>query len=129
MNKLAYTVFTAFWSSMLTLYAVHVIASAEDEKPEADEMLPEITMEELAEHDSKDSCWKAIHGKVYDVTDYIPDHPTSPDVMLEWCGRESTEAWDTKGYGRPHSERAEQMLEEYLVGRLVEDEEANTPDH
>lgn len=123
MNKFAYTVFVAFWASMATLFAVTSIASgdrAEQAKPEERE-IPEITMEELAEHDHEDSCWKAINGKVYDVTDYIPDHPTDPEVMYEWCGRESTEAWDTKGYGRPHSRRAERMLEPMLVGTLREE--------
>ncbi len=125
MNKLAYTVFVAFWASMATLFAVSGIASgerAQEPKTQAqqEDVLAEITMEELARHDHEDSCWNAIDGKVYDVTDYIPDHPTDPEVMYEWCGRESTEAWETKGYGRPHSRRAERMLEPMLVGRLKE---------
>lgn len=120
MNKLAYTTFVAFWTAVATLLAVAALAE-EEEKATDDDGLPLISKEELAEHDHPDSCWKAIHGKVYDVTDYIPDHPTPKDVMYEWCGKESTEPWDTKGYGRPHSRRAEAMLADMLVGRLKED--------
>lgn len=129
MNKIAYTAFTAFWSSMATLLAVYLLASdpvsAEDpgsaEKGGDPSRL--ITPEELARHDSESSCWKAIDGKVYDVTDYIPEHPTHPSVMLDWCGKDSTEAWHSKGYGRAHSRRAEQMLEDYLIGRLQGDDD------
>jgi cytochrome b involved in lipid metabolism len=75
-------------------------------------------VEELSRHDRRESCWKAIHGKVFDVTEFLDAHPTPVSVMLEWCGRECTEAWETKGYGTPHGQAAEGMLEDYLVGRL-----------
>ncbi|MEA5444683.1 cytochrome b5-like heme/steroid binding domain-containing protein [Gammaproteobacteria bacterium AB-CW1] len=122
MNKLAYTAFVAFWSVIGTLLVVGLMAPDAGAEGNDDE-LPVISKEELAKHDNPDSCWKAIHGKVYDVTDYIPDHPTPPSVMYEWCGKESTEGWDTKGYGRPHTKAAEAMLEDMLVGRLEDSEE------
>lgn len=137
MNRIAYTAFVAFWASLVTLLAFAFLADRpgsgperaheapsdavpgprEAEHPEAGE-LRSISMGELARHDDRESCWKAIHGKVYDVTDFIDAHPTPPSVMLAWCGRESTEAWEDKGSGRPHSQRAERMLEAYLVGTL-----------
>ncbi|MDQ2068824.1 cytochrome b5 domain-containing protein [Natronospira bacteriovora] len=117
MNKTAYTAFVAFWAAVATMLIVSGLSPQAQADQDKDE-LPLITMEELAKHDNKDSCWKAIHGKVYDVTDYIPDHPTPPSIMYEWCGRESTEAYDTKGYGRPHSKAADAMLKDMLVGRL-----------
>jgi len=124
-DRAAYTAFVAFWASLVTLLAVAWLAGErpagapvpEEVAPSGGE-LPVITLPELARHDRRESCWKAIHGKVYDVTDFLDAHPTPVSVMLEWCGRESTEAWETKGYGRPHSEAAEEMLEDYLVGRL-----------
>jgi cytochrome b involved in lipid metabolism len=121
MNRLAYTAFVAFWASLATLLAVALLSDRPAAGPEtpADEPLPVVSLEELARHDGPESCWKAIHGKVYDVTDFIDAHPTPAAVMLEWCGRESTEAWETKGYGPPHSELADSMLEDYLVGRLA----------
>lgn len=122
MNRIAYTAFTAFWSSMATLFAVYALAGDPLSVGQGDGELREISRQELARHDHEDSCWKAINGKVYDVTDYIPEHPTRPSVILDWCGKESTTAWNTKGHGRPHSEKAEAMLEQYRVGRLPEAE-------
>lgn len=123
MNRLAYTAFVAFWASLATLLAVALLSGRPAAGPEtpapAEEALPVVSLEELARHDGPESCWKAIHGKVYDVTDFIDAHPTPPAVMLEWCGRESTEAWETKGYGPPHSALAQSMLADYLVGRLA----------
>ena len=40
------------------------------------------TLEEVAKHDNEDDCWMVINGKVYDVTDYIDDHPGG-DVILD----------------------------------------------
>ncbi|WP_204282235.1 cytochrome b5-like heme/steroid binding domain-containing protein [Serratia marcescens] len=37
------------------------------------------TLEQVAEHHSPDDCWMAIHGKVYDLTPYVPNHP-GPDL-------------------------------------------------
>ena len=121
MNKIAYSVFIAFVASLLTLISVSALSSSERDEAD-DEGLDPITLDELAEHDGAESCWKAIHGRVYDITDYVPDHPTDDEVILEWCGREATEGWDNKRPGVPHSPRAEGMLDEYLIGRLVDEE-------
>ncbi|MDR5906554.1 cytochrome b5-like heme/steroid binding domain-containing protein [Franzmannia qiaohouensis] len=120
MNKFAYSAFIAFLASIGTLVSVHALSS-DDETDGASETR-DITLDELAEHASAESCWKAIHGGVYDITDYVPDHPTEEEVILEWCGRESSEAWDNKSPGRPHSPGAERQLENYRIGRLVDDQ-------
>ncbi len=120
-NKIAYSAFIAFVASLATLVSIQALSSSEREAADDDALDP-ITLDELAEHDGAASCWKAIHGRVYDITDYVPDHPTDEAVILEWCGRESTEGWDNKRPGVPHSPRAEGMLEAYLIGRLVDEE-------
>lgn len=33
------------------------------------------TLEELKEHTTESDCWLAIHGKVYNVTDFLDEHP------------------------------------------------------
>ena len=120
-NKIAYSAFVAFVASLATLVSIQALSSSDRDAAD-DDALDSITLDELAEHDGAESCWKAIHGRVYDITDYVPDHPTEEEVILEWCGRESTEGWDNKRPGVPHSARAEAMLEEYLIGRLVDDD-------
>jgi len=34
-----------------------------------------ITYEELAQHKSPQSLWLLVHGRVYDVTPYLSQHP------------------------------------------------------
>ncbi|WP_051207582.1 cytochrome b5 domain-containing protein [Saccharospirillum impatiens] len=115
MNKFAYSALIAFVSSLLTLIAVVWVAPT---VAESDARVREITLDELATHNSADSCWKEIEGLVYDVTDFIDRHPTPASVMTQWCGRPSTEGWVDKGNGRPHSQGAEALLDDFLVGYL-----------
>ena len=119
MKKFLFAVFIAFWASVATVAVLEALTPAPQESdPDA---LPSFTLDEIAEHDSLDSCWMAIEGKVYDFTDYIPEHPTPDRIMEVWCGREATEGMRTKGIGRDHSPAAWAMMEPYLIGKLAED--------
>lgn len=73
---------------------------------------------ELARHSSKKDCWMAIAGSVYALSDYIPRHPAPEKTMTDWCGKDATEAFNTKGRGRPHSPAARASLPEYRIGTL-----------
>ena len=44
-------------------------------------MAKTITKEELAKHNTADSCWLAIDGNVYDVTDFAMSHPGGEEVL------------------------------------------------
>lgn len=37
--------------------------------------VPQFTMEEVKKHKTKDDAWIVVHGKVYDITDHILNHP------------------------------------------------------
>jgi cytochrome b involved in lipid metabolism len=77
------------------------------------------SMEDVAKHASKTDCWIVIEGKVYDVTTYIDDHPTPPQILVDVCGKDATEGWATKGQkGKPHSRKAEVLLKTLLKGDL-----------
>ncbi len=78
------------------------------------------SLKDVASHNTAGDCWMAIHGQVYDVTTYLPDHPSRPEVIERWCGKEASEAYDTKTKGRRHSQDADRQLETYLIGRLTE---------
>jgi succinate dehydrogenase/fumarate reductase flavoprotein subunit/predicted heme/steroid binding protein len=56
--------------------------------------LPKLTMEDVRQHNSDDDCWIAIHGKVYDLTDFAEEHPAGPESILELAGQDGTEAFD-----------------------------------
>lgn len=76
------------------------------------------TLQEVAQHATAKDCWMAIHGKVYDFSAYIPQHPSAPEVMTRHCGKEATRAFDTKDRGRPHGDYAKGLLARYEVGAL-----------
>lgn len=126
MNKVAYALFMVFLGSVLTLIAVWALWPPKGADPgeEPRQGLRTISLDELGGHDSRESCWKAIEGNVYDVTDYIDEHPTPEGVFVRWCGRKATEAWADKGGGRPHSAAAEARLQRYLIGELVDEDAA-----
>ncbi|MBI5247777.1 MAG: cytochrome b5 domain-containing protein [Elusimicrobia bacterium] len=77
-----------------------------------------IGADELARHAGRADCWLAIHGGVYDVTAYIPSHPAPEKILTDWCGKEASVAFDTKGRGRPHGAAAKALLEGLRVGTL-----------
>ena len=116
MSRAAYTAFVAFVACVLTLLAVDRLTPS----GEPDGGGVGITLAVVAQHSTPDDCWIAIEGSVYDVTAYIPQHPTAPEVLYEWCGKEATEGWLDKGGGRPHSSRAAGLLPAYFVGVVVD---------
>ncbi|KAI0732216.1 cytochrome b5-like heme/steroid binding domain-containing protein, partial [Fomitopsis betulina] len=42
---------------------------------------------------SYSSCWIIIEKKVYDVTDFVPQHPGGPRMILNFAGRDATHAF------------------------------------
>lgn len=78
------------------------------------------TLAEVARHAAPKDCWMVIHGKVYDFSAYIPQHPSAPEVMTRHCGKEATRAFDTKDRGRPHGDYAKGLLAKYELGALRE---------
>lgn len=44
------------------------------------------TIDEISSHKDNQSCWMVIHGKVYDVTPFLEEHPGGEDVLIENAG-------------------------------------------
>jgi cytochrome b involved in lipid metabolism len=78
-----------------------------------------ISLTELAKHQAPENCWVAIRGNAYDLSAYLPEHPTQPDILQPWCGKEATEAYNTKTKGRPHSTYADELLVKFRIGILA----------
>ncbi len=116
-RKLFFIVTALFWLGILG------ICLGSSSRPNQPENIPVILekrfkLTEVAFHAKEEDCWMAINGKVYDLTAYLPEHPSRPTVILSWCGKEATEAYRTKTKGRPHSPMADQLLERYQIGLL-----------
>jgi cytochrome b involved in lipid metabolism len=77
------------------------------------------TLAEIARHATSKDCWMAIRGQVYDFTTYVPQHPADSSVFVPWCGKEASEAYQSKTRGRPHSPYADQLMTRYRIGVLA----------
>ncbi|QGA19140.1 hypothetical protein EYB26_006828 [Talaromyces marneffei] len=49
---------------------------------------------EVAKHNTPESCWVILYGKVYDVTDFMSSHPGGVKVILRLAGTDATEEYD-----------------------------------
>jgi succinate dehydrogenase/fumarate reductase flavoprotein subunit len=49
------------------------------------------TMAEVAKHTTKDDCWVVVDGNVYDVTEFLEDHPGGARVIVKNAGKDSSE--------------------------------------
>jgi cytochrome b involved in lipid metabolism len=54
------------------------------------------TLDDIWEHNDESSCWYALYGVVYDVTDYIDAHPGGRGHILAYCGREATDDFEAE---------------------------------
>ncbi|KAI6380791.1 hypothetical protein MCOR25_001464 [Pyricularia grisea] len=50
--------------------------------------------EEVAKHNTPESCWVILYGEVYDVTHFVPSHPGGSRIILQLAGRDATEEYD-----------------------------------
>ncbi|KAJ5116533.1 hypothetical protein N7456_000881 [Penicillium angulare] len=76
--------------------------------------LPEYTLKDVAAHNTKGDTWIIIHGQVFNITEYVQDHPGGAEVLVETAGTDATAAYEDVG----HSEDAREIMQPYLVGVL-----------
>lgn len=75
---------------------------------------PQITLDEVAYHDTFDDCWIVLYDRVYNITKFLKLHPGGYDVLLENAGRDCTTAF----IGSGHSREAIASLHIYEIGEL-----------
>lgn len=109
----------AFWIGVLAFWlAGRGAAPLLPAQPTLPAVERQWSLADVAAHAVPEDCWMAIDGQVYDVSAYLPEHPSRPAVVVPWCGREASEAYRTKGKGRPHSLAADELLATYRIGTL-----------
>lgn len=103
----------------LTVFVGHTGATAAWEdvvNPSAESSKPGgITMLQVSEHDSREDCWVAIDGEVYDLTKWVPNHPGGPSRVARLCGTDATDMFANQ---HGDAERPNKVLEEYHLGPL-----------
>ncbi|KAF8638571.1 hypothetical protein AX17_002113 [Amanita inopinata Kibby_2008] len=78
-------------------------------------MAPKIvSIEELRANKTKDKLYLLIHGKVYNVTKFLDEHPGGDEVLLAEGGQDATEAFEDVG----HSDEARALLPGMYVGDI-----------
>ncbi|KAL1491183.1 hypothetical protein ABEB36_011821 [Hypothenemus hampei] len=73
-----------------------------------------IELKEVSWHDTRNDCWIIVYDRVYDITDFLNEHPGGDDILLEHAGRDATIAF--RGTG--HSAQAVRALDKYFIGEL-----------
>jgi len=75
------------------------------------------TLAQVAQHGDASSCWAAINGNVYDLTNWINQHPGGPERILSICGTDGSAAFNAQhgGQGRPAQE-----LAQFYIGPLAQ---------
>ncbi|KAL9681177.1 hypothetical protein QQ045_012958 [Rhodiola kirilowii] len=72
------------------------------------------TLAEVAQHNTSKDCWLIIHGKVYDVTRFLEDHPGGDEVLISATEKDATDDFEDVG----HSSSAKASMEELYVGDI-----------
>ncbi|KIX07414.1 uncharacterized protein Z518_02067 [Rhinocladiella mackenziei CBS 650.93] len=82
--------------------------------------LPTILRSEVETHNNKTSCYVTIGERVFDVTDFVEDHPGGSGLILDYAGKD-VQAIMEDAVSHFHSEAAYEILEESLVGFVADD--------
>ncbi|KAM9757480.1 cytochrome b5 type B isoform 3-T3 [Dama dama] len=90
-----------------------VVASGSDGKEQGVETsVTYYRLEEVAKRNSPEDIWLVIHGRVYDVSRFLNEHPGGEEVLMEQAGGDATESFEDVG----HSSDAREMLKQYYIG-------------
>mmetsp|Transcript_20136 Transcript_20136/g.28089 ORF Transcript_20136/g.28089 Transcript_20136/m.28089 type:complete len:483 (-) Transcript_20136:424-1872(-) len=54
-----------------------------------------ISLAEVNKHNKKKDLWIVVHGKVYDLTKFAPEHPGGSHILFNLAGKDGTRIFDT----------------------------------
>ncbi|KAK7064116.1 FMN-dependent dehydrogenase-domain-containing protein [Favolaschia claudopus] len=52
------------------------------------------SLDQVALHDKSSDCWVIINNNVYDVTEFLNEHPGGSKIILKYAGRDATAAYE-----------------------------------
>ncbi|OBZ85839.1 Nitrate reductase [NADH] 1 [Choanephora cucurbitarum] len=79
----------------------------------SDDNLKLFSEEEVAKHDTEDDCWLIYNEKVYNCTSFLTKHPGGASSIILAAGTDCTDEFDAI-----HSQKAKDMFEDYLIGKI-----------
>jgi cytochrome b involved in lipid metabolism len=89
-----------------------LVSSMRSPAVEVDSMV--INSENLAHHGEPWDCWVALGGYVYDISLYLDFHPGGRGVLLEYAGKDATDAFNSVHPWVNYSE----LLCKFKIGRM-----------
>jgi len=75
----------------------------------------DFSLDDVKAHNSEDSCYSIIDGKVYDLTEYIPNHKGGSEKILKICGKDGSSTFQDKHGG---DTKKENYLSTFYIGIL-----------
>jgi NAD(P)H-flavin reductase len=72
------------------------------------------TRDDVAKHNTVEDFYTIVGNKVYDMTQYVDEHPGGYDLLFRNAGKDSTKDFEAMF----HSVKARNILEKYHVGDL-----------
>uniref|UniRef100_A0A0D2XFA9 Cytochrome b2 n=1 Tax=Fusarium oxysporum (strain Fo5176) TaxID=660025 RepID=A0A0D2XFA9_FUSOF len=57
-------------------------------------MSKEFSEEDIAVHSTPHDLWLAINDKVYDFTDFAPDHPGGAEILYQYAGKDASDEYN-----------------------------------
>ncbi len=73
------------------------------------------TLAEVSTHNKQSDCWTTINGSVYNLTEWIAEHPGGEGAILGLCGIDGSTAFNTQHGGQ---KRPASYLDSFKVGEL-----------
>ncbi|PKU63784.1 cytochrome b5 isoform X2 [Dendrobium catenatum] len=70
--------------------------------------------DDVSKHSATKDCWLIIHGKVYDVTPFMDEHPGGDEVLLAATKKDATNDFEDIG----HSNQARELMDKYCIGKI-----------
>ena len=72
------------------------------------------SVSEVARHCHPHDLWLIVDGKVYDVSEFVDEHPGGVDALLKRPGQDNTDGF----HGPQHPEKVHQLIGEFYIGTV-----------
>jgi len=84
----------------------------------SEKQVKKYSLAEVQEKAAAKQPWIVINDSVYDVAEFLNDHPGGEEVLLEQTGKDATEEFEDVG----HSSDAREVMQKYKIGELIEED-------